>query len=46
MKVERSVISGQSARQAAISSSVRSAAAGRAMRLSVSGWACWNGMSR
>ena len=32
--------------QAAISSSVRAAAAGRAMRLSVSGWACWQGMSR
>ena len=26
--------------------SVRAAAAGRAMRLSVSGWACWKGMSR
>ena len=46
MKVERRVISGQIDRHSAIRSSVRSAAAGRAMRRSVSVWACWNGMSR
>jgi hypothetical protein len=31
---------------AAISSSVSADFAGRAMRFSTSGWACWNGMSR
>ncbi len=46
MKVERRVISGQTERQAAISSSVFAAAAGRAIRRSTPGSACWNGMSR
>ena len=46
MKVERSVMSGQISRQRAIRSSVFACAAGRFMRLSTSGAACWNGMSR
>ena len=46
MKLERMVRSGQISRQRRMRSSVFSCAAGRLMRLSTSGLACWNGMSR
>ena len=46
MKVERKVRSGQAARQAWTRASVFSFEAGRFMRLSTVGEACWKGMSR
>ena len=46
MKVERIVMSGQTARQAAMRSRFFSALAGRFMALSTRGGACWNGTSR
>ena len=46
MKVERSVRSGQIVAPLPMRASVFSCAAGRFMRFSTSGDACWNGMSR
>ena len=46
MKVERTVISGQIARQRRRRSSTFSALAGRFISLRMRGLACWNGTSR
>ena len=46
MKVERSVMSGQAARQARMRSRFFSVEAGRFMSFRIRGLACWNGTSR